>query len=92
MEIKNFIDSEYAKHKRPYFNTNARYGRNADTIIFWYAITPKGKFSKWFATLRFNGERTISTERKIKEINKYTFPKLPKGYTWSEPLLYSGTV
>lgn len=77
---------------RPYFDTRARYGREADTIIFWYAITPKGRESKYYAILRFNSDRNISSERKLQKISDYKFPKLPKGYKWSDPLLYSGEV
>lgn len=91
--MKKFVDSEYRKAKSNiYFDTRARYGREADTIIFWHGITPKGNVSQYFATLRINSERNISSESKMKYVVNYVFPKLPKGYTWSEPFLYSGDV
>jgi hypothetical protein len=89
--MENFIGSRYYKEKGSiFFDNRAKYGREADTIIFWYAITPTGKISKWHATLRINSERNVSSEHKQQHVDSYVFPKMPKGYTWSKPLLYSG--
>ena len=81
------------KGGRPYFCTNARYGRAADTIVLWFAYTPTGRVSKYWHILRLNGEHygemdDEAVERLVarKEI---LFPKMPKGYTWSEPYRYS---
>lgn len=91
--MKGFIGSVYDKTKgRPYFDTRTRYEREADTIVFWYAITPTERISKYWATLRINSERNVSSERKRKCVKEYKHPKLPKGYSWSEPLLYSGKI
>jgi hypothetical protein len=91
--MEKLIGSGYDKIKgRPYFDTRARYGREPDTIVFWYAITPKGKMSKYWATLRINSERNVGTDRKLRYIQEYQFPVLRKGYSWSNPLLYSGEI
>lgn len=90
--MKNFLDSEYRKKRNIYFVTNAKYGKNPDIIIFWYAITPYGKISKYWNTLRFNGEMQWNEKQITERINKMNFPKLPKGYKWSEPYLYSGSI
>ena len=90
MEIKNFRGSNYNKKYNPYFWTKVKYGREPDTIIFWYAITPTKRISKYWNTLRFNAERNTTTEYKKDKIKNIKLSKLPKGYIWSEPLLYSG--
>ena len=98
--MKKFLESSYAQHARPYFNTNASYGREPDTIIFFYLVTPTGRFSKHYATLRFNAEHSVSTEYKLNKIQEYiqklrnsTFrTEIQHGYTIAEPLLYSGTL
>ena len=91
--MEKYFGSEYDKRKgRFYFDSRAKFGRKPDTIVFWYALTPTGRISKWYATLRINSERNVSTERKREYVNSYAFPKLPAGYTWSKPLLYSGVI
>jgi hypothetical protein len=86
-------------NRRPYFVTNAIYGRKSDTIIFWLYITPTGRQSKYWHTLRFNADRNLSSDRKINKIkevqNKLTNEKsalIKKGYAVSGPYLYSGTI
>jgi hypothetical protein len=49
--MKNFYDTEYAKHKRPYIPNLLQ----DDIVIFWYAITPTGRFSKYYT---FGAEKT----------------------------------
>ena len=91
--MTHFRDSDYY-HKRGniYFDTRARYGRDPDTIIFWHALTPTGRISKFWATLRINGERNVRPASKEKLIQNYRLPKMPRGYTWSDPMIYSGSV
>lgn len=91
--MTNFRDSAYY-HKRGniFFDSRACYGRDPDTIIFWYALTPTGRISKFWAALRFNSERNVRPAGKEKLIQNYHFPKMPKGYTWSDPTIYSGSV
>jgi hypothetical protein len=79
------------KAKYVYHDTRARYGRPADTIIIRVAITPTGRESKYWATIRLNAdyfgaqpsETTLQTYAK-----KMNLPRLPKGYTWTDPYLY----
>jgi hypothetical protein len=92
--MKRFIGCPYEKKKgRIYFCTHARYDRPADTIVFWFAYTPTGKVSKWWHILRLNADYygEISDRRLSKLISQKQihFPKLRKGYTWSEPYRYS---
>jgi hypothetical protein len=78
----------------PYFWTRASYERPADIIVFWYARTPTGRISKYWTTHTFCadalGRWTAGTI--AERIARHTFPKLPRGYRWSEPLQYSGDV
>ena len=90
--MKTFEESNYRKQRNIYFDTKSKHGRKADTIIFWYAITPKGNISSYWNTLRFNSERNVSREYMEQKIKDMKFPKLPKGYIWSKPLLYSGNL
>lgn len=87
--MKNLRESNW-KHKYIFFHTNARYERKADTIILRYAITPTGRGSKFWATIRINGERIPNpTNEELENYSKeMSLPKLPKGYRWSEPYLY----
>ena len=92
--MERFIGCPYEKKKgRIYFCTNASYARPADTIVFWFAYTPTGRVSKWWQTMRFNadyyGEISDSRLSKLISKKKINFPKLKKGYTWSEPYRYS---
>ena len=80
LNLKGFRESNYSK--RPYFTSDG------NRIIFWYAITPTGRESKYWATLTIKGDRDYDefmVEKIINQIKNYPFPKLPKGYTWSEP-------
>lgn len=91
--MKKLFESEYDKIKgRPFFDTRARYGRPADTIIFWYAVSPTGRISKYWTTLRINAEKVTDKNEKKKYIQQYELPVLRRGYKWSEPFLYSGEV
>lgn len=92
--MKSFFGCLYDKKKgRPYFCTNASYGRPADSIVIWFAYTPTGKVSKYWHALRLNadyyGELTDDELEWIISTKKICFPKLKKGYTWSEPYRYS---
>jgi len=90
MMLTKYFESEFAKHERMYFWSKASYNRKSDTIILWRAKTPTGRISKYWATLRINGERQITKEKMIDVIKNYKLPKLKKGYAWSEPMLYCG--
>ena len=87
--LKKLSESNYSK--KPYFNRNANFNSEGNEIIFWYATTPTGRESKYWATLTIKGDTVYDKHmiEKIKnQIINYEFPKLPKGYTWSEPLVY----
>ena len=96
--MKSFFGSDYDNKKgRLYLATNARYLRDSDTIVIWFAYTPTKRVSKYYNMLRLNVEyygkptdteleRILERKLSHKEID---FPKLPKGYTWSEPHRYS---
>lgn len=91
--MKSFFGSLYDKKKgRPYFCTKADYGRPADSIVIWFAYTPTGRVSKYWHTLRLNadyyGKLTNDELERIISTKKICFPKLKKGYTWSEPYRY----
>ena len=38
----------------PYLVDNARYGRPADTVIFFFAYTPTGMVSKYWVSFRMH--------------------------------------
>lgn len=87
--MKNIRQSNW-KYKYIYFNSRATYQRPADTIIIRFAITPTGRGSKYWAIIRINGTRfpSLSESQLYQFVKKMRLPKLPKGYTWSEPFLY----
>lgn len=92
--MKSFFGSPYDKKKgRPYFDTRARYGRPSDAIVIWFAYTPTGRISKFCHTLRLNadyyGEVSDDDLERIISTKVICFPKLKRGYTWSEPYRYS---
>lgn len=89
LNLKNLSESNYSK--KPYFNRNADFNYEGDSIIFWYATTPTGRESKYYAILKL--KNTIDYSENGAEYTKdrilnYDLPKLRKGYTWSEPLVY----
>ena len=89
--MEKYIGSKAEKTKgRLYFNTD----RNGDIIVIWYMLTPTGRVSKFYHVRRWSGTiyRFITDEDlKQGELERNAFTPLPKGYTWSEPLLYSGS-
>lgn len=92
--MKSFFGSPCDKKKgRPYFDTRARYGRPSDAIVIWFAYTPTGRISKYWHMLRLNadyyGEVSDDDLERIISTKKICFPKLKRGYTWSEPYRYS---
>jgi len=71
--------------KRPYIYTDHK--RNPITYIV-SAITPKGRESKfWKAYTVYNNHSKYSHEYCIKSLLN-SLPKMPKGYTWSNPESY----
>lgn len=95
-EVLYWEDSKYLRKFRPYLDTRARYGRDADTIILFAFLTPKGRWSNNYAYLRFNSERSHPNMRsQIKEyydklVNKTYAREMSKGYSIGEVILYSG--
>lgn len=93
--MEKYIGSNVEKAKgRLYFNTKAEYGRNEDIIVIWFMKTPKGRFSKFYHVKRWNGTiYKFITDEDLKqgETERNAFTPLSKGYTWSEPYLYSGS-
>ena len=92
--MEKFFGCPYDKKKgRLCFATREKYGRPADSIVIWFAYTPKGKVSKFWHTIRLNadyyGKLTDDELERIISTKKIFFPKLKKGYTWSEPYRYS---
>ena len=76
----------------PYIVTNARYGRPADTVIFYYAYTPTGRVSKFWCAHQMN-YALKDKQMRHREYLKTQRPNLTgklKGYRWSVPYLYSG--
>lgn len=57
--------------------------------ILRYAITPTGRKSKYWASIcRYREDvKDVSEMYLIKLSESMQLPKLPKGYTWSEPFL-----
>ena len=93
--MEKYFGSKVEKTKgRLYFNTYANRDRDGDIIVIWYMLTPTGRFSKFYHVRRWKGNifRFITdTDLKQGELERNAFTSLPKGYTWSEPLLYSGS-
>lgn len=72
--------------------TNARYGRPADTVIYFFAYTPKGRISKYWSSFTMHyslRDKQRRLERYIRE-QRYEFRGRLKGYRWSKAYLYSG--
>ena len=93
--MEKYFGSKVEKTRgRLYFNTYADRDRNGDIIVIWNMKTPTGRFSKFFHVKRWNGTKyKFITDEDLKqgELERNAFTSLPKGYTWSEPLLYSGS-
>lgn len=92
--MESFYGCPYDKQKgRLYFDTKAKHGRPADTIVIWFAYTPTGRVSKYWHTIRLNsdyfGELSDEKVETIISEKKIMFPKMPKGYSWSIPYRYS---
>jgi hypothetical protein len=91
--------SKYFKEHNPYYDTRAKHGREADTIILIVLKTPTGRWSKRIAVIRWNSERNVSDEQKRMSLAEYkthlmqkTFKKeFNMGYVFGETILYSGT-
>ena len=76
----------------PYLVDNARYGRPADTVIFFFAYTPTGRVSKYWSSFTMHYSLSDKHERLRRYIREIR-PRLrgsQKGYRWSRPYLYSG--
>jgi hypothetical protein len=76
----------------PYHVVNAMYGRPSDTVIFFFAYTPTGRVSKYWASFTINYSLRDKTER-LRRYMREQRPRLSgklKGYRWSSPYLYSG--
>lgn len=76
----------------PYQVTNERFGRPADTVVFFFAYTPTGRISKFWASFMMHYSLTDKHDR----LRRYMRERRPslrgklKGYRWSKPYLYSG--
>ena len=92
--MTSIFDCEEYTRKQwpPYQVDNARYGRPADTVVFFFAYTPTGRVSKYWAAWRGH----YALRDKPKRLARYMEWGLPsttgklKGYRWSRPYLYSG--
>ena len=76
----------------PYLVDNARYGRPADTVIFFFAYTPTGRVSKYWVSFRMHYSLRDKHERLRRYIREMrpSLRRSPEGYRWSRPYLYSG--
>lgn len=87
-DCKEYTDRSWP----PYMVDNARYGRPADTVIFFFAYTPTGRISKYWAAFTMH----YSLKDKQERLRRYVRKQRPSlngklnGYRWSEPYLYSG--
>ena len=92
---KIFDCAEYTRNGTrgvPIFETNARYGRPADTVLFYYAYTRTGRVSKYWCAHQMNyalRNKQALHRRYLKEQRPDLRGRL-KGYRWSKPYLYSG--
>ena len=92
--MTSIFDCEEYTRKQwpPYMVDNASYGRPADTVVFFFAYTPTGRVSKYWAAWTCNyalRDKQRRLERYIERGLPNTTGKL-KGYRWSRPYLYSG--
>ena len=88
-----FDCSEYTRRTwPPYQVDNAGHGRPADTVIFFFAYTPTGRVSKYWASFTMHYSLRDKHDRLRRYIREMR-PRLrrsPEGYRWSSPYLYSG--
>lgn len=87
-DCKEYTDRRWP----PYQVDNARYGRPADTVVFFFAYTPTGRISKFWASFTMNFSLRDKPER-LRRYMREQRPRLSgrlKGYRWSRPYLYSG--
>lgn len=86
--MTKFKDSEYAKKYRPYFCTAV------DTVFVFVPLkTPRGRWSKYYGTLKISENIKGKKKRLDRFLNDYmheVFAKeLERGYTIGEPLDYN---
>ena len=92
-DCKEYTDRRWP----PYHDTHARHGRPSDTVVFWFAYTPRGRVSKYWASLQLH----YALPDKQSRVRRYVggeclYERLPslggklKGYRWSKAYLYSG--
>lgn len=98
LDIVSREDSKFFKEQNPYFHTNGKHGRDADTLVVFVLTTPTGKFSKYWATIKFNADNNVKDKMKKVE-EEYTRlqerdfkEELKKGYRIGEVILYSGNL
>lgn len=87
-DCEEYIGARYA----PIIETNARYGRPADTVVFYYAYTRTGRVSKYWCAHQMNyalRNKQALHRRYLKELRPDLRGRL-KGYRWSKAYLYSG--
>lgn len=83
--MKHIKETEYYKKKGFPHDYHALPSPNTVQTIFWWAITPTGRISKWWETLHFS--KQVSDERLENAAKNVNHVRLPKGYSWSEPCL-----
>lgn len=92
--LESIFDCREYHDKRgvPYIVDNARYGRPADTIIFYFAYTPKGRVSKfwWAHHMNYALKDKQERHRRYLKIGRPQLRGKLKGYRWSKAYLYSG--
>ena len=88
-----FDCKEYTDRRWPPIQIdNARYGRPADTVIFFFAYTPTGRVSKYWASFTMHYSLRDKWRRLIQYMKEQR-PSLRRSlrkYRWSKPFLYSG--
>jgi hypothetical protein len=88
-----FDCKEYTDRMWPVIQvTNARYGRPADTVIYFFAYTPTGRISRYWASFTMHYSLR-DKPRRLKEYirwQRYSFRGRRRGYRWSKAYLYSG--
>lgn len=86
-----FECTEYTDRQWPAYHPGTAYGTPDNTVVYWFARTPRGKVSKFWCSLTLSGGLSASDmRRRIVRHFLRGRPDLPKGYRWSRTYLYSG--
>ena len=89
--VQQFEKEHAGSVGNPYFHDRRNYSTPTLNLI-WVGITPKGRISRHFHQMMFYKGKKYPTKKSVYAAAPDHSPlaygyKLPRGYSWSEPLI-----